>query len=280
MTAIRFDTYYRYDELVRFLTGWAEAHPELVRLEPVGKSYEGREIYVVRITNYKTGLDVDKPAFWVDGNIHATELAGSAACLHLIQRLLTGYGRDPEITRCLDTRAFYVCPRVNPDGAELALADVPKLIRSSARPYPYDEEPVGGLIREDADGDGRILSMRIPDRNGPWKVCSEDSRILIRREPTETGGQYYRLLPEGRTRRLRRCDHQAAGAQGAAGSQSQLSGVLAHRERAGRRRTFPDLRTGDRRDRRLYCPAPEHHRRVRIPHLQRRAAAPLLAHGG
>lgn len=198
MSAIRFDTYYRYDELVHFLTAWAETHADLVRLEPVGKSYEGREIYVVRITSYKSGMDVDKPAFWVDGNIHATELAGSAACLHLIQRLLAGYGRDPEITRCLDTRAFYVCPRVNPDGAEWALADVPKLIRSSTRPYPYDEEPLGGLNREDVDGDGRILSMRIADANGPWKLCSEDKRILVRRDPTETGGQYYRLLPEGR----------------------------------------------------------------------------------
>ena len=198
MGAIRFDTYYRYEELVHFLTGWAETHADLVRLEPVGKSYEGREIYVVRLTSYKTGMDVDKPAFWVDGNIHATELAGSAACLHLIQRLLAGYGRDPEITRCLDTRAFYVCPRVNPDGAEWALAEVPRLIRSSTRPYPYDEEPIGGLIREDMDGDGRILSMRIADSNGPWKLCSEDKRILVRREPAETGGQYYRLLPEGR----------------------------------------------------------------------------------
>jgi len=182
---------------VHFLTAWAETHPDLVRLEPVGKSYERREIYVVRITSYKTGMDVDKPAFWVDGNIHATELAGSAACLHLIQRLLAGYGRDPEITRCLDTRAFYVCPRVNPDGAEWALADVPKLIRSSTRPYPFDEEPIGGLNREDVDGDGRILSMRIADSNGPWKLCSEDKRILVRRDPTETGGEYYRLLPEG-----------------------------------------------------------------------------------
>jgi murein tripeptide amidase MpaA len=176
---------------------------------------------VVRVTSYKTGLDVDKPAFWVDGNIHATELAGSAACLHLIQRLLTGYARDPEITRCLDTRAFYVCPRVNPDGAEWALADVPKLIRSSTRPYPYDEDPVGGLIREDADGDGRILSMRIADPNGPWKLCSEDPRILVRRDPAETGGQYYRLLPEGR---LEDYDGVTVRLQPrrAAGSESQL----------------------------------------------------------
>ena len=198
MTAIRFDTYYRYDDLVRFLTDWAGTHPGLVRLEPVGKSYEGREIYVVRVTNYKTGLDTDKPALWVDGNIHATEIAGSMACLHLLHRLITGYGKDADITRCLDTRAFYVCPRVNPDGAEWALADVPKLIRSSTRPYPYDEEPIGGLKREDIDGDGRILSMRVPDPNGPWKLCEQDSRILVRRDPVESGGRYYRLLPEGR----------------------------------------------------------------------------------
>ena len=197
MAAIRFDTYYRYGDLVRFLTGWAETHSELVRLEPIGKSYEGREIYVVRVTNYKTGPDTDKPALWVDGNIHATEVAGSMACLHLLHRLITGYGKDADITRCLDTRAFYVCPRVNPDGAERALADVPQLIRSSTRPYPYDEEPVGGLKREDIDGDGRILSMRVPDANGPWKLCEQDSRILVRRDPVESGGRYYRLLPEG-----------------------------------------------------------------------------------
>ena len=198
MAAIRFDTYYRYADLVRFLTDWAGEHPELVRLEPAGKSYEGRDIHVMRVTNYRTGPDTDKPAFWVDGNIHASELAGSMACLHLLHRLICAYGKDPEVTRCLDTRAFYVCPRVNPDGAEWALADVPKIIRSSTRPYPYDEEPSGGLVREDIDGDGRILSMRIADPNGPWKLSKEDPRILVRRDPVETGGKYYRLLPEGR----------------------------------------------------------------------------------
>jgi len=198
MNKIRFDTYYRYDDLLGFLTGWAGAHPELVRLEPVGKSYEGRDIHVMRVTNYKTGPDTEKPAFWVDGNIHASELAGSMACLHLLHRLITTYGKDKEVTRCLDTRAFYVCPRVNPDGAEWALADVPKIIRSSTRPYPYDEDPAGGLVREDIDGDGRILSMRVPDPNGPWKRSPQDPRVLVRRDPVETGGRYFRVLPEGR----------------------------------------------------------------------------------
>ena len=197
MPQVKFDTYYRYDDLTRVLQAFAEEYPQLVRVESIGQSYEGRDIWLVAVTNSATGEDKQKPALWVDGNIHATELAPSSACLYLINRLVTGYDDDPDITRCLDTRAFYVCPRVNPDGAELALADKPKFIRSSTRPYPYDEEPIGGLVEEDIDGDGRILNMRIPDPYGPWKICAEEPRLLVRRDPAETGGQYYRLLPEG-----------------------------------------------------------------------------------
>jgi murein tripeptide amidase MpaA len=194
---VRLDTYYRYADLARVLHELAAAHPGLVRLAAIGKSYEGRDIWLATVTRFATGEDTDKPALWVDGNIHATEVAGSAACLALLRHLTSGYGADPEVTRCLDTRVFYVCPRLNPDGAEWALADVPKLIRSSTRPYPHDEEPVAGLRREDVDGDGRVLTMRVPDPNGPWKVSDRDPRLMVRREPTETGGRYYRLLPEG-----------------------------------------------------------------------------------
>ena len=198
MPEVRFDTYYRYEDLTRILQGYAKEYPQLVRLESIGQSYEGRDIWLAAVTNYATGEDRQKPALWVDGNIHASEVSPSSACLYLIHRLVTAYGSDPDVTRCLDTRAFYVCPRVNPDGAELALADSPKIIRSSTRPYPYDEDPIGGLVMEDIDGDGRILLMRIPDPNGPWKVCDQDPRLLVRREPAGLGGQYYRLLREGR----------------------------------------------------------------------------------
>jgi murein tripeptide amidase MpaA len=194
---LRFDTYYRYAELTRVLRELADAHAGLVRLESIGTSFEGRDIWAATVTNLATGDDRGKPALWVDGNIHATELAASAACLYLLNHLVTRYGADPEVTRCLDTRVFYVCPRLNPDGAEWALADVPKIIRSSTRPYPYDESPVGGLRREDVDGDGRVLTMRVPDPNGPWKVSDRDPRLMVRRDPAETGGRYFRLLPEG-----------------------------------------------------------------------------------
>jgi murein tripeptide amidase MpaA len=198
MREIRFDTYYRYDDLTRILQGYAREYPQILRVEPIGKSYEGRDIWVASVTNSGSGEAREKPALWVDGNIHAGEVSPSSACLYLLDKLLTSYGSHPDITRCLDTRAFYICPRVNPDGAEWALADKPKIIRSSTRPYPYDEEPIEGLVPEDIDGDGRMLMMRIPDANGPWKVCPQEPRLLVRREPIEVGGQYYRLLPEGR----------------------------------------------------------------------------------
>jgi len=198
MPDLRFDKYYRYNELTRILKDFAKEYPRLVSVASIGKSYEGRDIWVATITNTATGDAKDKPALWVDGNIHASEISPSSACLYLINKLTREYGETPDVTRVLDTRAFYVCPRFNPDGAELALADKPRIVRSSTRPYPYDEEPMEGLAQEDIDGDGRMLMMRIPDPNGAWKINPDEPRLLMRRDPAETGGQYYRLLPEGR----------------------------------------------------------------------------------
>ncbi|MGQ9657114.1 MAG: M14 family zinc carboxypeptidase [Fimbriimonadales bacterium] len=198
MPQVRFDTYYRYEELTRLLHAFAEEYPQLVRIASIGKSYEGRDIWLLTITNFATGAAEEKPALWVDGNIHASEVSPSSACVYLIHRLTREYGTHEKITRCLDTRAFYICPRVNPDGAEWALADKPKIIRSSTRPYPYDEDPIGGLVMEDIDGDGRMLMMRIPDPNGNWKKHPDEPRLMVRRDPDEVGGEYYRILPEGR----------------------------------------------------------------------------------
>ena len=197
MPKLAFDRFYRYADLTEILESFARERPDLFSLRSIGRSYEGRDIWVVTATNTATGPADEKPAFWVDGNIHATEVAASAATLYLLNTLAQGHGRDPDITRVLDTRAFYVCPRINPDGAEWALADRPKWIRSSTRPYPHGEEDLEGLTVEDIDGDGRILQMRIPDSNGVWKCHPEEPRLMIRREPAETGGQYYRIVPEG-----------------------------------------------------------------------------------
>ncbi len=202
MPEVDFSRFHRYDELIGLLRAFAAEHPQFVALDFIGRSFEGRDIPLVTVTNTATGAARDKPAYWVDGNIHSVELSACSACLYLLDWLIKGRESDAEIRRCLDTRAFYICPRINPDGAEWALAERPRYVRSSTRRYPWDEEPVEGLLAEDIDGDGRILQMRVRDPNGPWKPHPDHPQLMIRRDPTDPpGGDYYRVMPEGRLTR-------------------------------------------------------------------------------
>jgi murein tripeptide amidase MpaA len=195
---VRFDTYYRYKELSELLSGFAAAYPELAEMGTTGKSYEGRDVYVMSLTNKKTGAANDKPAMYIDGNMHAGEVTGSMVCLYIINHLLTQYGKDPQVTRLMDTRAFYISPRVNPDGAELYLT-TPYTLRSSVKfaPDPAVSE-LPGLHGEDVDGDGRILLMRTrDDKKGEWKVSKRDDRVMVPRLPDDVGGPFYRIYQEG-----------------------------------------------------------------------------------
>jgi murein tripeptide amidase MpaA len=195
---VAYDHFYAYDELTDTLRGWATEAPGLYTIESIGSSYEGRDIWLVTVTNRETGEPLDKPALLIEANIHSMEWTGCTAALHLIHTLLTGYGEDELVTRALDTRVFYVIPRVNPDGAEHGLEER-RFIRSSMRPYPREEQE-DGLRVQDLDGDGRVLDMRVEDSNGPWRGHPDAPKLLVRREPVDGAGDgpFYRLLPEGR----------------------------------------------------------------------------------
>lgn len=196
MDSMDFNQYFTNEALEAALKGWAESYPELTSLSEIGKSFEGRPIFLMTLTNFATGGDREKPAIWLDGNIHATELAGTTTLLYFLHQTLEGYGTDERITRLLDTCTFYVVPRINPDGAAAALASSPSFVRSGVRPYPWTDVDEG-IHQQDIDGDSRILQMRIQDPNGEWKPYEEDPRLMVKRGPAEFGGTYYRLLPEG-----------------------------------------------------------------------------------
>jgi murein tripeptide amidase MpaA len=203
MPELRFNTFYRYADFTALLQDFAAKFPTLCRVHSLGKSHEGRDIWCVTLTanamhsTTATGPDTDKPAFWVDANIHATEVSPGTCALYAINKILNGYGTDEKCTRLLDTRALYIVPRFNPDGAELFLDERHRRIRSSTRPYPRLEK-MDGLYEADVDGDGRLLDMRIKDPNGPWKLHPQDSRLLIPREADDApGGDYYRFVTEG-----------------------------------------------------------------------------------
>ncbi len=198
---ISFDRYLTYEELTDYLKVIAEAHPSLVSLKSIGKSYEGRDIWAVTVTNQETAAAADKPALYCDGNIHAGEVSPSMILLHTVDFLTRKFGDDEEITRLLNTRAFYLLPRVNPDGAEKYLT-TPYLLRSSVRPYPDDVSELPGLHPCDIDGDGRILYMRVrDDRRGEWKTSRKDPRVMVPRRPAEWGGPFYHIYREGQLRK-------------------------------------------------------------------------------
>ena len=194
----RTDRYYRYGELTDLVRGWVEAQPEIATLGSIGTSGEGRDIWVVTITNRASGPDTEKPAYYVDANIHAGEVTGSSVALGTIHYLLSRYGSDDRVTRLLDETAVYVIPRIMVDASEVYLTTAERM-RSSIRPYPDrdQDETQDGIRIADIDGDGTIAYMRVPDPDGPWKVSTKDDRVMVRRGPDEFGGDYYFVHPEG-----------------------------------------------------------------------------------
>jgi murein tripeptide amidase MpaA len=193
-----FSRFLNHEEISRLLDDWEKRFADVLQVSSLGRSREGREIWLATLTSNVDGEPSQKPAIWIDANIHATELTGSVAALHLIWSLASGSGTDPRIAEALRTRTFYVVPRHNPDGAELALAKDPRFIRSSTRLWPLGRGDAG-LEPRDVDGDGRILWMRIPDPNGAWMEREDEPRLLAPRpvEDLPSPKQFFRLLPEG-----------------------------------------------------------------------------------
>jgi len=193
---LNFNHFFTNDEIQNLIQSWCETYPQLIKSESIGTSHENRSIWLLKITNWNSGGDLEKPALWIDANIHATELTGTTCALYVAYQLLTGYGTDERITNLLDRSVLYIVPRVNPDGAALAMAPTPRYIRSGVRLYPWEEKDEG-LHVQDINQDGKILQMRLPDPNGDWKISTLDPRLMEKRGPDEHTGIFYRLLSEG-----------------------------------------------------------------------------------
>jgi len=187
---LRFDRYYTYEEVGQALRALNAAYPQLTTIDVVGKSEEGRDIWAMTVNNPKTGAALDKPGVYVDGNIHGNEIQAGEVCLAVLNRLLTGYGQNEQITKLVDRNAYYVIPVVNVDGRYRFFkeANTPSSGRSLRIPKDDDRD---GLIDEDGDddldGDGNICSMRRKDPFGAYRTDPEDPRLMIRVKPGEKG---------------------------------------------------------------------------------------------
>lgn len=184
---VDYTRYYQHAELSAHLREVAAVAPERVRLHNLYTTTEGREEWLVEITDFATGNSDEKPAYLVHANLHAVEVSGTTAALTLIDHLLT----DSTLQDLLGEVVFYIIPRLNPDGAEYALTTGGQ-IRSK---YTYRPRR-NGLVAQDINGDGLILSMRWQDPYGPYRLDDQDPRILVTRRASDSG-PFYQMCREG-----------------------------------------------------------------------------------
>lgn len=189
-----YDHFYRYQEIADVLQDYAQRFPSYARLTEAGVTPEGRSIWVLEVTNTATGAYENKPAYYIEGNIHAGEVTGCMCCMYLLDVLFTNLD-DPQVKDLLDKYTFYVMPRVSPDGSERYLT-TPDMVRSVPRLYPFTDE-MPGLVPQDLDGDGVIRKMRVKSPLGIWKVSDKDPRVMTKRRPDETTGDFYNVYQEG-----------------------------------------------------------------------------------
>src|SRR6218665_2746835 len=83
------DRYYRYEHLTELLNRWVAENSDVLTIESIGTSHEGRDIWALTLTDPSTGPHDTKPAYLVEANIHAGEVTGEATVLWLINHMLT-----------------------------------------------------------------------------------------------------------------------------------------------------------------------------------------------
>ncbi len=191
------NAYIDHAALTAQLRAWTAAFPQLCRIESLARTPEGRDVWLLAIGPEPTRV---RPAVWVNGNLHAAELAGSSVALASAELALRVHVEPgsldlpaPMIDRLRDV-LFYVVPRISPDGAECVLRT-----GRSVRSVPRDLRVERGKPRwicGDVDGDGLALSMRVPDPGGELVESSEHPGLLVERT-LDDPGPFYKLYPEG-----------------------------------------------------------------------------------
>jgi hypothetical protein len=194
---------YDDEEIYAHLDRLVEAYPGLLSHEVIGHSVENREMRVYTLNDPATGAHADKPAMWIDGNVHGNEVQGAEAVVYMAWYLLENHGTNERVTELVDRCAFYLLPMVNPDGRASWFRDAHSASSSRSGVMPLDRD-LDGLFDEDGpddlDGDGNIVQMRkhVPGE-GTHRLNADDPRLMERVPANDKGirGDWIYLGQEG-----------------------------------------------------------------------------------
>lgn len=140
--------------------------PELVDLEIIGQSYQGRNLTCLRITNELN--TVQKAKSLVVAQHHGREQITVELALRFILHLLNNYGVDDTITKYIDTQEIFVIPTINPDALEIVVNEGNHWLRKNLRPYDNDGDGFFGEDDlEDTNGDGHISNFLVYEKDYP-----------------------------------------------------------------------------------------------------------------
>jgi carboxypeptidase T len=114
-------SYHDYAEMVAVLEQAASDHPAIVSLSSVGLAYEGRTLWLVKISD-NVGVDEDEPEVLFTHHQHAREHLTVEMGLYTLAMLTNEYGVDPQITNLVDNREIWLVFDANPDGGEFDVA--------------------------------------------------------------------------------------------------------------------------------------------------------------
>ena len=113
--------YHNYSEMVAEINRLAGAYPSIFRSSTIGTSYQGRAIYVVKISD-NAGVDEAEPEVLFTHHQHAREHLTVEMAIYLMNELTGGYGSDSRITGLVNSREIWIVPDLNPDGGEYDIA--------------------------------------------------------------------------------------------------------------------------------------------------------------
>lgn len=188
--------YAGYMKLAQELT---KAYPQLVKIEKIGKSTQGKDMVVLAITDYNTGNADRKPGFWIDGGIHANELQGTQFAMYTAWYLAESFSQVEFIEEMLKDRTFYILPSLSPDSRDEFIYN-PNTANSSRTGQVALDDDGDGYTDEDnyddLDGDGHITMMRKKSPKGRWKQDPDYPERMVMAKADEPG-EYEMLGNEG-----------------------------------------------------------------------------------
>ncbi|WP_405801157.1 M14 family metallopeptidase [Streptomyces sp. NBC_01506] len=136
--------YHNYAEMNAEIDQRIAARPNLISKRVIGKSYEGRDIVAVKISDNVTA-DENEPEVLFTHHQHAREHLTVEMALYLIRELGDSYGTDSRVTNAVNNREIWIVPDVNPDGGEYDIAT------GTYRSWRLNRQPNSGSTRVGTD---------------------------------------------------------------------------------------------------------------------------------